>query len=748
MSVSAENIDRAHQVPFERIIERHGFKLRRVGKELIGPCPRCGGTDRFAINLAENIWNCRHCKPGKLSGDPIGFVQWLNGCDFAGAVEYLTGEPMPKRNGGDGPIISPEPPPAEPPPRGSPSRRALQITATYNYRNLDDLLLYQVCRQECVEDGKRKKTFLQRRPFGAIEQDLSKQNWIWGLGEGVFLRGLNSDFYAATKERLDRWRNAERIEVEACPHILYRWPELREELAQEPAERRIIWIAEGERDCDTLAAWNLVATTNSGGAANWRPEHAEELRDADVVILLDNDLAGRKRGHDIALSLQGVASRIRVLSWPDHWPGCPDGGDVTDWRELAGGDVAKLFEIVEKLPDWTEEEDQSHEPGAWWRDPATIPARQFLHDRHYIRGTVSATIAAGGRGKTTRACYEAVSMAAGRDLTTGELLLAGALRVGVLNGEEDQDELDRRLAATCLHYDLAQADLGGRLFAQSVRRNPLRLATMVKNIPTLNVEAVNRLRAFVRDNQLDVLIIDPLVSFHSVPENDNGAMDVLIKDGFGAIAEEMNSAVELCHHPGKPKAGQAETTVEDSRGASAVIWAVRSARVFNFMIPEEAAKLGIPEDQRRLHIRMANGKANMGPLGTAKWMKLVVEVLPNGDEIACSSSWKPPDPFKGVATADMHKCRALAQTGAYRLDSRSSDWVGYMVADVLNVDVAYGAQNDPKDIARIKQILHTWFKNKVLATEQHPDKNRKKRSFVVPGKWDETPTPEEPDLDE
>jgi hypothetical protein len=138
----------------------------------------------------------------------------------------------------------------------------------------------------------------------------------------------------------------------------------------------------------------------------------------------------------------------------------------------------------------------------------------------------------------------------------------------------------------------------------------------------------------------------------------------------------------------------------------------------------------------------------MGPQGKASWFKLEVEKLANGDEIACATPWKPPDPFKGVAAADMHKCRELVRTGAYRADSRSKDWVGYMVADVLKINVSYGAENNPKDIARIKQILHTWCKNRVFATEKRQDKNRKERTFVVPGQWDETPTPEEADLDE
>ena len=111
----------------------------------------------------------------------------------------------------------------------------------------------------------------------------------------------------------------------------------------------------------------------------------------------------------------------------------------------------------------------------WWVDPATIPPRQFLYDRHYIRRAIGATIAAGGRGKTTLSVFEAVTMASGRDLVTGKPLPGGPLRVWLLNGEEDQDELDRRVAAVCQRYRVTQTDLGGRLFVQSVRTRQVSL---------------------------------------------------------------------------------------------------------------------------------------------------------------------------------------------------------------------------------------------------------------------------------
>jgi phage/plasmid primase-like uncharacterized protein len=88
-------IDRARAVPIEVEIERRGIKLRRAGRELTGPCPRCGGTDRFSIHVVKQCWNCRGCKSVDITGDVIGLTQWLDGCTFEQAVETLTGEGRP-----------------------------------------------------------------------------------------------------------------------------------------------------------------------------------------------------------------------------------------------------------------------------------------------------------------------------------------------------------------------------------------------------------------------------------------------------------------------------------------------------------------------------------------------------------------------------------------------------------------------------------------------------------------------------
>jgi len=87
-----EWVEEARSVPVLSELERRGVKMRG-GTERAGPCPACGGDDRFSINTSKNIFNCR----GAGGGDVIAMVEHLDGCEFLAACETLTGRPPPGR---------------------------------------------------------------------------------------------------------------------------------------------------------------------------------------------------------------------------------------------------------------------------------------------------------------------------------------------------------------------------------------------------------------------------------------------------------------------------------------------------------------------------------------------------------------------------------------------------------------------------------------------------------------------------
>jgi hypothetical protein len=84
--ISADAIAFARSIPVETEVARRSIRLR--GKsDRVGPCPVCGGTDRFSINTRKQLFNCRSFG----GGDVIAMVQHLDGCGFAEAVRTLAG---------------------------------------------------------------------------------------------------------------------------------------------------------------------------------------------------------------------------------------------------------------------------------------------------------------------------------------------------------------------------------------------------------------------------------------------------------------------------------------------------------------------------------------------------------------------------------------------------------------------------------------------------------------------------------
>ena len=91
------------------------------------------------------------------------------------------------------------------------------------------------------------------------------------------------------------------------------------------------------------------ATCNPGGAGKWRDAFAEHLVGADVIVIPDNDKAGREHAQAVARSLAGKAARIRVARAARP----ADKGDVSDWF-AAGGTVEAFNALVDQAPDWTD----------------------------------------------------------------------------------------------------------------------------------------------------------------------------------------------------------------------------------------------------------------------------------------------------------------------------------------------------------------------------------------------------------
>ena len=175
-----------------------------------------------------------------------------------------------------------------------PKEKKLSKVAEYNYYDEAGELLFQKVRY-VDQDG--RKTFRQRRPVDGGQ-------WEYSLGD--------------------------------TPKVLYNLPAVRAAIA----EKKSIYVVEGEKDADVLISLGLVATTMPGGAGNWLDIHTMALAGGTIDLVADNDEVGHEHAADVFRKLQEVGCDVALWRSPSK-------KDVFD--HLAAG--LKLDELVTLDPD-------------------------------------------------------------------------------------------------------------------------------------------------------------------------------------------------------------------------------------------------------------------------------------------------------------------------------------------------------------------------------------------------------------
>jgi hypothetical protein len=359
-----------------------------------------------------------------------------------------------------------------------------------------------------------------------------------------------------------------------------------------------------------------------------------------------------------------------------------------------------------------------------WTDPAKLPQRNWLYGRLLIRRFVSMSVAPGGTGKSTLIATEALAQVSGRDLIG--VTPSGRLRVWCWNLEDPQEETARKVQAAAKHYGLGPEDIGDRLFVDSGRDQKLVIATMNKDGPTIVRPVVDALIEEVIAKQIDVIVIDPFVSCHETPENDNNAADRIVKE-WAAVADRRNCAVHLVDHTRKAPAGT-EVTTDSARGGKAKTDGARVVRVVNQMSAAEGEKAGVPN--HRLYFRTYNDKGNLAPPAeTSEWFELESVNLGNGpaiglgDSVGVAVRWEWPDPLEGVGNFNV--VAAEIRAGVWRENSQCTDWVGVPVAKALGLDLGDKAARN-----KVRGLIRVWTGIGRLVTVARKDNHREDRKFI------------------
>lgn len=80
--------DEAMRVSCESWAIQNRWTLTK-GRDRSGPCPKCGGSDRFSINTIKDVFNCRQC--GISGQGVIKLVMAVHDIEFVPACELITG---------------------------------------------------------------------------------------------------------------------------------------------------------------------------------------------------------------------------------------------------------------------------------------------------------------------------------------------------------------------------------------------------------------------------------------------------------------------------------------------------------------------------------------------------------------------------------------------------------------------------------------------------------------------------------
>lgn len=286
MGLSKEEILAVVNIP--SVVQELLPELRNVGstgnQALVCCVYHEDSNPSMSIQLSTGLHQCRACN---AKGGPVDLVMKVKGLDFPAALQWLA-----DREGL----------------REAPAERvSFKVTGHYAYYRADGTLAYWKERVEpglaVGRDGSRRKKdflFFHNPAEGAAPIK---------PGQGFFQKkDLKEKFYKG---------------LGGSEHLPYNLPAL-----VKAAAGSLVFVPEGEKKCDLLATWLLLATClDSGGNTPPYQSFIDALRGHHVIVLPDNDTTGEQYAAKIIKALHGVAASIKVL----RLPGLAEKGDIIDW---------------------------------------------------------------------------------------------------------------------------------------------------------------------------------------------------------------------------------------------------------------------------------------------------------------------------------------------------------------------------------------------------------------------------------
>ncbi|MDE5755276.1 MAG: AAA family ATPase [Oscillospiraceae bacterium] len=325
-----------------------------------------------------------------------------------------------------------------------------------------------------------------------------------------------------------------------------------------------IMIVEGEKDVETLANMEILATSlpNGGQSKQWHEElYNDGLQGHDIIILTDNDKTGETYGKTVAKNVSRIAKSVKIVSAKTIWSECPKKGDISDIVETLGQDktIELLLDATRKakcyvdISDFEELIENMSEPFSL---TALTTKKIYEFEKKPIRyvwypyipaGDYTVLMAAGGTGKTYFACGVAATISKGEALP-------------VPDGYESKKAIPQNRNVLIISAEDRGSDIGERLIKAGADANSEYIHVVDKTASngflfpkdSNDTPRIDIFEKTIQNCNPNLIIIDPWHAF-CPPEIDVNRINHVrpIFQTISAICEKYDCGLILISHVNK-----------------------------------------------------------------------------------------------------------------------------------------------------------------------------------------------------
>ena len=353
---------------------------------------------------------------------------------------------------------------------------------------------------------------------------------------------------------------------------------------------------------------------------------------ASIVVAADNDHETARRRPDLGNpGVKAATEAANAIAATVIVPEIQEGTDYNDLAAAFGIDAVReqiragLGEILKEI---------DHAVGVSFIEKTMDlrpPERSWILDDYIPTGSVGLLAGAGGTGKSNLSLLMARSIATGKEI--GPFKPDRPRRVVVVNVEDSEDDIWRRLAAQYDRYsldvkdrDLMRANL--TVYPGRGEVGPLMLMDNGNPAPSFYAgwleRSIDRLRP-------DLVILDTTSRLYGLEENRNDHAAVWLAL-LEKLAGRYGASFLFLHHMAKARAEKGGQFAV--RGASALVDNARFGITLAPMSDKQGARFGVSNHFR--YFQMLNAKANYAEPISPIWFEKHQEGVPVEIDIAAS----------------------------------------------------------------------------------------------------------------